>query len=129
MPPEAKACPVGSFEELFRFPERTQRAKGLDEARAFVNLLLAAACQRDLPIYIVLTMRSEFLGQCAVFQGLAEAITDGIYLLPDMSRDQLRDVIQQPVATRNGRITERLINRLLNDLGGNADQRRSCSTR
>ncbi|HSO75619.1 MAG TPA: hypothetical protein VLU47_12360, partial [Blastocatellia bacterium] len=123
LPPEAKLLVlVDQFEELFRFPERTERASALDDARAFVNLLLAAAGQRDLPIYIVLTMRSEFLGQCAVFRGLAEAITDGIYLLPDMTRDQLRDVIQKPVATRNGRITERLINRLLNDVGGNADQ-------
>lgn len=123
LPPEAKLLVlVDQFEELFRFPERAEQAAALDEARAFVNLLLAAAGQRDLPIYVVLTMRSEFLGQCAAFSGLAEAITDGLYLLPDMARDQLREVIQQPVIAHHGQITERLINRLLNDLGRNADQ-------
>jgi hypothetical protein len=123
LPSEAKLLVlVDQFEELFRFPERAEKAHALDEARAFVNLLLAAANQRDWPIYVVLTMRSEFLGQCAVFRGLAEAITDGLYLLPDMSRAQLREVIQQPIAKHNGRIKERLVNRLLNDLGGNADQ-------
>ena len=95
LPPEAKVLVlVDQFEELFRFHERSEKASALDEARAFVNLLLAAANQRDLPVYIVLTMRSEFLGQCAAFRGLAEAITDGLYLLPDMTRDQLREVIQ-----------------------------------
>jgi len=123
LPPEAKLLVlVDQFEELFRFPERAERASALDEARAFVNLLLAAASQRDWPIYIVLTMRSEFLGQCAAFRGLAEAITDGLYLLPDMTRDHLREVIQQPIAMHDGKISERLVNRLLNDLGGNVDQ-------
>jgi hypothetical protein len=123
LPPEARLLVlVDQFEELFRFPQRAEPANADDEARAFVNLLTDAATQRDLPIYIVLTMRSEFLGQCASFPGLAEAITEGLYLLPNMKRDQLREVIQKPIALRNGQITERLVNRLLNDLGGNSDQ-------
>ena len=121
--PEAKVLVlVDQFEELFRFPARAEKARALDEARAFCNLLLAAAAQRDLPVYVVLTMRSEFLGQCAAFRGLAEAITDGLYLLPDMTRDHLREVIQKPVALHGGAISERLVNRLLNDIGGNSDQ-------
>jgi conflict system STAND superfamily ATPase len=123
LPPEAKLLIlVDQFEELFRFPARAEKVRALDEARAFCNLLLAAAAQRDLPVYIVLTMRSEFLGQCAAFRGLAEAITDGLYLLPDMTRDCLREVIQKPIALHGGAISERLVNRLLNDIGGNADQ-------
>jgi hypothetical protein len=123
LPPEAKVLVlVDQFEELFRFPVRAERARALDEARAFCNLLLAAAEQRDLPVYIALTMRSEFLGQCAAFRGLAEAITDGLYLLPDMTRDRLREVIRRPVALHGGAISERLVNRLLNDIGGNTDQ-------
>lgn len=123
LPPEAKVLVlVDQFEELFRFPARAEKARALDEARAFCNLLLEASAQRDLPVYVVLTMRSEFLGQCAAFRGLAEAITDGLYLLPDMTRDRLREVIRRPVALHGGRISERLVNRLLNDIGGNADQ-------
>jgi energy-coupling factor transporter ATP-binding protein EcfA2 len=123
LPPEAKVLVlVDQFEELFRFPVRAEKARARDEARAFCNLLLAAAEQRDFPVYVVLTMRSEFLGQCAAFRGLAEAITDGLYLLPDMTRDRLREVIQRPIALHGGTISERLVNRLLNDLGGNTDQ-------
>ncbi len=123
LPPEANLLIlVDQFEELFRFADRSDKANAIDEARAFINLLLAAANQRDVPIYIVLTMRSEFLGQCAAFRGLAEAITGGLYLLPNMTRDQLREVIQKPIVRHHGEITERLCNRLLNDLGGNTDQ-------
>jgi len=63
---------VDQFEELFRFKE----GGSVDEASAFVKLLLEAAQQRELSIYIVLSMTSDFLGDCAQFQGLPEAIND-----------------------------------------------------
>lgn len=60
---------VDQFEELFRY----RGLAGREEAEAFVALLLASAGQRTVPIYIVLTMRSDYFGECAQFQGLAEA--------------------------------------------------------
>lgn len=133
---------VDQFEELFRFMRESpgsankpakdgregqgQAAAGLrgaspgDEAQAFVKLLLAAA-HSSAPIYVVLTMRSEFIGHCANFSGLPEAINHGLYLLPQMSREQLRDVIQEPTQVCGGEISPRLVSRLLNDLS-DADQ-------
>ena len=112
---------VDQFEELFRF--RAAREGGnVDEASAFVKLLLEAAQQRELSIYIVLTMRSDFLGDCAQFQGLPEAINDGQYLIPRMTRDERRFAVTGPVGVTRGKITEALINRLLNDVGDNPDQ-------
>ncbi len=51
-----------------------------------MNLLLEAKDQTTYPIYVVLTMRSDFLGDCAQFPGLAEAINAGQYLVPRMTR-------------------------------------------
>jgi len=112
---------VDQFEELFRF-RATQEGGSGDEASAFVKLLLEAAQQRELSIYIVLTMRSDFLGDCAQFQGLPEAINDGQYLIPRMTRDERRFAVTGPVGVTRGKITEPLINRLLNDVGDNPDQ-------
>src|SRR5262245_46179289 len=67
-------------------------------------------------------MRSDFLGDCAQFLGLPEAINDGQYLIPRMSRDERRAAITGPVAVAGGAITLPLINRLLNDVGDNPDQ-------
>ena len=72
---------VDQFEELFRF-QNTQKQNREDEAAAFVKLLLAAAQQQGVSIYIVLTMRSDFLGDCAQFRDLPEAINDSQYLIP-----------------------------------------------
>ncbi len=112
---------VDQFEELFRF-RATQEGGSVDEASAFVKLLLEAAQQRELSIYIVLTMRSDFLGDCAQFQGLPEAINDGQYLIPRMTRDERRFAVTGPVGVTRGKISEPLINRLLNDVGDNPDQ-------
>jgi tetratricopeptide (TPR) repeat protein len=114
---------VDQFEELFRFRAAREGASaGGDEAAAFVKLLLEAAQQRELSIYVVLTMRSDFLGDCAQFQGLPEAINDGQYLIPRMTRDERRFAVTGPVGVTRGKIAEPLVNRLLNDVGDQPDQ-------
>ncbi len=112
---------VDQFEELFRF-RAAQENTNADEAAAFVKLVLEASQQRELSIYVVLTMRSDFLGDCAQFQGLPEAINDGQYLIPRMTRDERRFAVTGPVGVTRGKISEPLVNRLLNDVGDNPDQ-------
>src|ERR1043166_9382527 len=112
---------VDQFEELFRFRAARTSNTG-DDASAFVKLLLEAAQQSELPIYVVPNMRSDFLGDCAQFQGLPEAINDGQYLIPRMSRDERRVAVTGPIGVTRTKITEPLVNRLLNDVGDNPDQ-------
>lgn len=113
---------VDQFEELFRFKRSREAAGARDEAIAFVKLLLEAARQTDVPVYIVITMRSDFVGDCMEFPGLAETVNHGQYLVPRMGRDALRTAITGPVAVGGGTITPRLVLRLLNDIGDDHDQ-------
>jgi WD40 repeat protein len=113
---------VDQFEELFRFKDSAQVEKAGDEAAAFVKLLLKAVEQTEIPIYIAITMRSDFLGDCSRFRDLPEAINDSQYLIPRMTRDQRREAIAGPVAVGGGEIASRLVQRLLNDVGDNPDQ-------
>lgn len=113
---------VDQFEELFRFRRSRQIARSHDEAIAFVKLLLEASLQHTLPIYVVLTMRSDFIGDCMDFPGLSEAVNAGLYLVGRMSREALRGAITGPVAVAGGSIAPRLVNRVLNDLGDDQDQ-------
>lgn len=112
---------VDQFEELFRF-RRSQHAHSRDEAIAFVRLLLEASRQQDAPIYVALTMRSDFIGDCMDFPGLAESVNAGLYLVGRMSRDALRSAITGPVAVGGGTIAPRLVHRVLNDIGDDHDQ-------
>jgi tetratricopeptide (TPR) repeat protein len=113
---------VDQFEELFRFRRSRQIENSRDEAVAFVKLLLEATRQQEAPIYVVLTMRSDFIGDCMEYPGLPEAVNAGQYLVPRMTRDELRSAITGPIAVGGGEIAPRLVLRLLNDLGDNQDQ-------
>ncbi|MEO7851356.1 MAG: WD40 repeat domain-containing protein, partial [Rubrivivax sp.] len=103
---------VDQFEEIFRYRQRNH-----DEADAFVKLLLRSAVE-DVPIYVVMTMRSDFLGNAVAFHGLAEAINSGIYLTPRLGAEQIRSVIASPLSLVGGAIDPVLANRLVNTLGG-----------
>jgi tetratricopeptide (TPR) repeat protein len=113
---------VDQFEELFRFRRSHPAENTRDEAVAFVKLLLEATRQQEVPIYVVLTMRSDFIGDCMEYPGLPEAVNAGQYLVPRMTRDELRSAITGPIAVAGGAITPRLVLRLLNDLGDDHDQ-------
>jgi uncharacterized RDD family membrane protein YckC/energy-coupling factor transporter ATP-binding protein EcfA2 len=117
---------VDQFEELFRYRnlktlEKEQYSTG-ETTIAFVNLLLEARAKPHCPIYIVITMRSDFLGDCSQFYGLPEAINESQYLVPRMTRDERRASIAGPVSVGGAEISPVLMTRLLNDVGDNPDQ-------
>ncbi len=109
---------VDQFEELFRF----EPGKGPDEAETFVALLLAAFKQKEWPVYVVITMRSDFIGGCARFPNLTEAVNDAQFLTPRLTREQSRLAIEEPARVFDGVIEGSLVNRLLNDMGTDPDQ-------
>src|SRR6266571_1738979 len=57
---------VDQFEELFRYARETSR----EESRLFVDLITTVLKQDSAsPVRVILTMRSEFLGECARLPG------------------------------------------------------------
>lgn len=109
---------VDQFEELFRYPER----KNQDEREAFVAMLLSSAEQRESPIYIVVTMRSDFIGDCSQFRGLPEVMDQGQYLTPRLTREQLRTTIIGPARVFGGSVEARLVEGLFKDMRDDPDQ-------
>ena len=113
---------VDQFEELFRYKKSEEGIGSGNESLAFVNLLLEAVAQKEEPIFVAITMRSDFIGECAQFPELTKYINDSHYLIPQMTRDQKRNAIIGPVAVGGSDISARLVQQLLNDLGDNPDQ-------
>ena len=127
---------VDQFEETFAFRgideedarqsldpvRRKERARRKAEAADFVDMLLGLAEQRELPIYVALTMRTDFLGDCDLFYGLPEALNRGRYLVPRMTREQLRDAAECPVLLLGAQLAPRLMDQVLNELGDRFDR-------
>jgi energy-coupling factor transporter ATP-binding protein EcfA2 len=121
---------IDQFEELFRYAApatgRTgssgDEVRARDEATQFVQLLLEASRSPSSTIHIVLTMRSDFIGDCARFHGLPEAVSAAQFLVPSLTRDQLDEVIRKPVEKAGATIEPELVERLLNDCSTEMDQ-------
>jgi hypothetical protein len=111
---------VDQFEELFRFSSYA----GREEAEAFARLLIESS-HSDLPISVCLTMRTEFLSDCAMIPGLAERINDGLFLTPRINRDEAEEAIVGPAGISQifemgdappFEVEPVLVNQLLNDM-------------
>jgi energy-coupling factor transporter ATP-binding protein EcfA2 len=123
---------VDQFEEIYRFGEyarvtetgETEAAivQKREEANEFVNVMLQLAKQDQVPIHVVLAMRSDFLGDCDNFFGLPEAMNRSQYLVPRLTRKQQQEAIEGPIFLMGKRIGPRLLDRVLNDVGEESDQ-------
>ncbi len=113
---------VDQFEEIFRFNSIYLEQNNLDAASHFVELLLGAVGQKEVPVYIIMTVLSDFLGDCEQFTGLPEAINDGQFLIPRMNREEMQKSITGPVDLANGKISPHLVHQLLNEVGRSPDQ-------
>src|ERR1700689_596843 len=121
---------VDQFEELFRFGLAglgyrrggVEEARRRDEAAQFVQILLDADRRRIENVRVLITMRSDFIGDCAYFHGLPEAVSATQYLVPNLTRSQLEEAIRKPIEKAGGTVEPELIERLINDSGDELDQ-------
>jgi WD40 repeat protein/energy-coupling factor transporter ATP-binding protein EcfA2 len=118
---------VDQFEELFRYAATTGRGRTgdalwRDEATNFVQLLLEATRSRSSSVNVLITMRSDFIGDCAQFHGLPEAVSAAQFLVPSLTRDQREEVIRKPIEKAGATIDATLVELLLNDAGSESDQ-------
>lgn len=105
---------VDQFEEIFPFRDRKVKDGAGSEADLFVSYLLRAAQDPARRVYVLLTMRSDYLGECAKFHGLPEALNDGQYLVPRMTRQQLQEAIEGPLQAADVKMHPALLQELLN---------------
>ncbi|MGY6277521.1 nSTAND1 domain-containing NTPase [Methylomonas sp. MgM2] len=111
---------VDQFEEIFTYAEAG--AHQADESEAFVNLLLAQRAEADQRIYIVLTMRTDFLGNCVRFLDLPDAINRAQYLTPRLTREQSKSAIIGPARLFDGDVEPSLVDEMINAVGYDPDQ-------
>jgi hypothetical protein len=118
---------VDQFEELFRYESGVSDTGAAlpmyrDEAQSFATLMLTAIRSTRRRVHVLLTMRSDFIGECGRYRGLAEAVSASQYLVPAMVREQFAQAILGPLCVNGDLPMERwsetiepaLLPRLLN---------------
>ncbi len=113
---------IDQFEEIFKYRDHAYSEEAQNEAQLYVNMILTAVQQKKIPTYVALTMRSDFIGECSAFPGLTQLINNSNYLVPQMTREQKKMAVEGPIAVAGGRVSQRLVKRLLSDMGNDQDQ-------
>jgi hypothetical protein len=111
---------VDQFEEIFTHADANgDRA---EDSEAFVNLLLTARSAPGARVHVVLTMRTDFLGNCVRFADLTETINLTQYLTPRLTRAEIGRAIAGPAEVFGGSVASSLVAEMINAMGQNSDQ-------
>jgi WD40 repeat protein len=96
---------VDQFEELYT------QCQDVQERQAFIDGLLKVV---ELPnVALVLTLRTDFLGQALAYSPLADVLQRGNRMLGAMSRAELQAAIAQPAALLGVTLEEGLTDRMI----------------
>ena len=109
---------LDQFEEVFTLmPEEAAR-----DVRDIVDFLVALHDPPAPGLYVIVTMRSEFLGMCAKYKDFAETVNATQYLLPRMKRQELLRAVEEPARLCGGEVERALANRLIDETADTIDQ-------
>jgi WD40 repeat protein/energy-coupling factor transporter ATP-binding protein EcfA2 len=110
---------INQFEELFDLMDDDNMR---NEARDFVKLLLRAVSENDRSIYVLISIESGALSEITRFRGLPEVINQGQYLMPRMTKQDLRQVILFPLERQKIQMDETLRGAILDNVEYTDDQ-------
>ena len=113
------------FEEIFTYSENFNDGIPSDESYTAINLLLETiriAVAEQLPVYVIFTMRSDYISQCTVFKHLPEFIAYSQFFVPQLKREEIRQVIEEPAILAGGSVSPRLTEVIINNLNAGFDQ-------
>ncbi len=113
------------FEEVFTNSDNFNDGKPSDESYTAINLLLETvriSIAKNLPVYVIFTMRSDYISNCTVFKNLPEFIAYSQFFVPQLKRTEIRQVIEEPAALAGGSVSTRLTEVIINNLNSGFDQ-------
>ena len=110
---------INQFEELFSLMNDDTKK---NEARDFIKLLLRGIKDKEQPIYVLLSIQSDMMSEITQFRGLPEVINQGQYLMPRMTKQEIREVILRPLRKVGLPMNESLRGTILDEVEQTDDQ-------
>jgi WD40 repeat protein len=103
---------IDQFEECFG-----PQIASLNDVDIFIKLILRFFEKPHPNLYIVITMRTDYIGYCANFVGMSDVINETQYLTPVLRPSELQQTIEKPISQYGGEIDPTLTARLIRDMG------------
>ncbi|ELR71202.1 Peptidase C14, caspase catalytic subunit p20 [Fulvivirga imtechensis AK7] len=103
---------IDDFEDIFAYQELYVNP---EDTLLFINLILKFIRRSNFPVYIVISLSSDFLSESSQYPGLPEMINDSQYMLPKMDGTLLRKVLAHAFTSSGIRADQELINTIVHD--------------
>ncbi|MGC9343989.1 MAG: WD40 repeat domain-containing protein, partial [Bacteroidales bacterium] len=111
---------IDHFEQLFQTP--VQGKIDSEVVDAYISLILNLLQQSEVPVFIIISLRSDYIGECSQFSEFTGILNSSSYLLPRMGKEELRKAIEGPLKVTGCDWDQRLVERISNDLKDRHDQ-------
>lgn len=116
---------VDQFEEIYSYEPKEEsqegkakREKFIAARQALIENLLCAGADRSRYVSVILTMRSDFLGETQKHPTLNQLFSTQGFLVPTMDEAALREAIAKPAELAGHPLYEATINLLVNEALG-----------
>ena len=101
---------IDQFEEVFGSQISAQ-----SESKLLLELIVAFWAKPHPNLFLVVTMRTDFLEQCANFPKLADAINATLFMTPVLRDSELKSVISLPPEPYHGMVEPKLVEAIVKD--------------
>jgi len=113
---------IDQFEELFWHGSLEAGSGSRPETSGFINLLTNAITHVNPDFYLIITLRSDLLTECAYYRSLTNLINKSNYLVSKMNRENIREAIVGPVRNAGADMDPDLVDLLIGEVNDRADQ-------
>ncbi|MBN2892928.1 MAG: hypothetical protein JXL97_13760 [Bacteroidales bacterium] len=107
---------IDQFEEIFRYRDNDFIRNAEETSEIFIQNIINATKSKKVDVFVVLSLRSDFLSDCTVFTGLPEMINKGHYLLPKLTLQQKEDAIRKPAEQAGAVFSPTLLDQIREDI-------------
>lgn len=112
---------VDQFEEVYTYallPDKTERDRFIAERDAFIENLLCAAAEPMKRVSIILTLRSDFLGDTQQHPRLNKLFSTQGFLVPVMQPEELKIAITKPAEQAEHKLDIAIVQLLIEQTQG-----------
>ena len=106
---------IDQLEDLFR---NSSRGFSWSSAMKFIDYLIKSIDISDPAFFVLFNLRSDYLGECSRYKGLAKLVNSSNYLLPEPGTENLREMIEGPVKYAGAEIDTQLTDKIINEVTG-----------
>lgn len=107
---------LDQFEDLFRYTSPAKEENSEETIKKFIDFLVNSVARSDANVFVIVAIRSEYLGECTRYKGLTILVNNSNYLLPDMTVDNYRAVIEGPINYLGAKIDPGLVDTFINGI-------------